>query len=174
MIKNIFLFLSSFNTLFYNNKKLVYYFGKPYIDRNKLNNDQIEDLYQEGFVGLYNACKKYDETKNVKITTYSSYWIKSYMTKYIKNHYKNKHLSLNMNIYTGKMEPFLDINADKSLNVCIDSLTDLHKDIIIGYYYHRITKKALSKKYNMSVYELNKEFKKAIEILRNKNMLIEN
>tara|TARA_Y100000389_G_scaffold205125_1_gene263593 strand:- start:429 stop:635 length:207 start_codon:yes stop_codon:yes gene_type:complete len=68
------------------------------------------------------------------------------------------------------MKPNLDINADTPLNVCIDSLTDLHKDILISFYYHKITKKALSKKYNMSVYELNNEFIKVMETLRNKKM----
>ena len=34
------------------------------------------------------------------------------MTKYIKNHYKNKHLSLNMNMYTVRHKPILDMNTD--------------------------------------------------------------
>ena len=43
-------------------------------------------MIQEGYVGLMYASRKYDinNKANAKFVTYATYWIKSYMTKYLK------------------------------------------------------------------------------------------
>jgi len=43
----------------------------------------LQDLIQEGNVGLTKAVKKFDPDRNVKFSVYASYWIKAYMLKYI-------------------------------------------------------------------------------------------
>jgi RNA polymerase sigma-32 factor len=43
----------------------------------------ILDLIQEGNVGLLHAVKKYDPYKGTKFSTYSSFWIRAYILKYI-------------------------------------------------------------------------------------------
>jgi len=41
------------------------------------------DLIQEGNVGLMQAVKNYDPYKNVKLSSYASFWIKAYILKFI-------------------------------------------------------------------------------------------
>ena len=87
---------SKINQLARENFKLVPYFAKPYIKKHNLNKYQKEELIQEGYLGFMMACRKYNDTFNSKLSTYSSFWIKRYMTLYIQNHYKNKEIiSLN-------------------------------------------------------------------------------
>ena len=47
-----------------NNKNLVYYHSKYYIKKHNLDYHRKNDLYQEGFVGLFTACDKYNNTYN--------------------------------------------------------------------------------------------------------------
>jgi len=43
----------------------------------------ILDLIQEGNVGLVHAVKKYNPYKGTRLSTYSSFWIRAYILKYI-------------------------------------------------------------------------------------------
>jgi RNA polymerase primary sigma factor len=43
------------------------------------------DMIQEGNIGLLNAAKKYDYRKNVRFCTYSSWWIKQFISRYISS-----------------------------------------------------------------------------------------
>ncbi len=45
----------------------------------------ILDLVQEGNVGLIKAVQKFDPYRGVKLSTYSGWWIKAYILKYILN-----------------------------------------------------------------------------------------
>jgi RNA polymerase primary sigma factor len=47
-----------------------------------------EDLVQEGVLGLIRATETFDDTKDAKFITYASYWIKAYMTKFLKHEFK--------------------------------------------------------------------------------------
>lgn len=46
---------------------------------------EIEDLMQEGYLGLYEAAKKYDNSQEVKFLSYAGFWIKQFITRYIVN-----------------------------------------------------------------------------------------
>ena len=56
-------------------KKIIY----PYSNSNNL-----EDLLQESFIGLWEATKHYQPYCNAKFMTYASYWIKRAALEYIK------------------------------------------------------------------------------------------
>jgi RNA polymerase sigma-32 factor len=43
----------------------------------------LQDLIQEGNVGLTKAAKKFDPDRNVKFSIYASYWIKAHILKFI-------------------------------------------------------------------------------------------
>jgi RNA polymerase sigma-32 factor len=51
-----------------------------------LNN--LQDLIQEGNLGLLQALKKFDISKGVKFSYYASYWIKAYILKYIMDNWR--------------------------------------------------------------------------------------
>ena len=44
----------------------------------------VMDLIQEGNIGLMKAVSKYDSSKGAKLSYYASWWIKSYILKFIK------------------------------------------------------------------------------------------
>ncbi|MAW06936.1 MAG: RNA polymerase subunit sigma-70 [Halobacteriovoraceae bacterium] len=48
----------------------------------------IMDLIQEGNIGLMKAVSKYDNTKGAKLSYYASWWIKSYILKYILDNFR--------------------------------------------------------------------------------------
>jgi RNA polymerase sigma-32 factor len=48
----------------------------------------IMDLIQEGNMGLMKAVSKYDPTKGAKLSYYASWWIKSYILKFILDNFR--------------------------------------------------------------------------------------
>lgn len=87
------------NNIARENFKLVPYYAKNYYKKHKLNQDQIDEIIQEGYVGLMRASRKYDinNKANAKFVTYATYWIKSYMTKCLKKMYKNINKTRDLN-----------------------------------------------------------------------------
>ena len=61
-------------------KKLVYSIAKNYSH----NNEELEDLYQVGNIGLLNALKNYKEGSSAKFSTYAHFYIKGEILKYIR------------------------------------------------------------------------------------------
>jgi RNA polymerase sigma-32 factor len=49
--------------------------------------DQM-DLIQEGNVGLMQAIKKFDPTKNVRFHAYAAWWARAYILRYLLNNYR--------------------------------------------------------------------------------------
>tara|TARA_Y100000768_G_C23937437_1_gene663259 strand:- start:324 stop:884 length:561 start_codon:yes stop_codon:yes gene_type:complete len=112
------------------NFKIVPYHAQNYIMRHKLNTDQCNDLIQEGYIGLMLAARKYDENNNnAKFTTYSTYWIKSYMSSYIKAMYKQKYNNIDIN---DKLCKTYDLPAYTKINM--DILEPIEKDIVYRRY----------------------------------------
>jgi RNA polymerase sigma-32 factor len=48
----------------------------------------IQDLIQEGNLGLLQALKKFDPSRGVKFGFYAAYWIKAYILKYIMDNWR--------------------------------------------------------------------------------------
>ena len=48
----------------------------------------VMDLIQEGNIGLMKAVSKYDGSKGAKLSYYASWWIKSYILKYILDNFR--------------------------------------------------------------------------------------
>ena len=46
------------------------------------------DLVQEGNVGLVQAVKKYDPPRGVKLSSYSAWWIRAYILKFVLNNWR--------------------------------------------------------------------------------------
>lgn len=48
----------------------------------------VMDLIQEGNIGLMKAVSKYDNTKGAKLSYYASWWIRSYVLKFILDNFR--------------------------------------------------------------------------------------
>lgn len=48
----------------------------------------MNDLIQEGNIGLLRAAQKYDPERNVKFSYYAAFWIKAYILKYIQDNFR--------------------------------------------------------------------------------------
>lgn len=48
----------------------------------------ILDLIQEGNVGLMQAVRKFDVERNVKLSTYSAWWIRAYIIRYLMDNWR--------------------------------------------------------------------------------------
>jgi len=78
----------------------------------------LQDLIQEGNIGLTKAVKKFDPDKNVKFSFYAAYWIKAYILRYIMENWSivkigttQKQRILFFNLYKVKQK-FLEDQGD--------------------------------------------------------------
>ncbi|AUM00789.1 hypothetical protein B4966_11885 [Rhodocyclaceae bacterium] len=55
------------------NLRLVLHIAKPYVGLSDLS---LDDLFQEGVMGLMRAADKYDHTLGYKFSTYATWWIR--------------------------------------------------------------------------------------------------
>ncbi len=46
---------------------------------------RLDDLVQEGNIGLMKAIEHFDPSKNVRFATYAVWWIRAYITRYLKD-----------------------------------------------------------------------------------------
>lgn len=81
------------NRLFLSNILLVVKLAKKFSKQ-----DNIADLIQEGMIGLLNACHKYDYKKQVRFSTYATYWIRQSIIRFLQN--KSRSIRLPANVST--------------------------------------------------------------------------
>ncbi|MGM0596730.1 MAG: RNA polymerase factor sigma-32 [Myxococcota bacterium] len=60
--------------------KIAHEYSKSYTN--------LIDLVQEGNIGLVKAVEKFDPYRGVKLSTYSSWWIRAYILKYLLNNWR--------------------------------------------------------------------------------------
>ena len=149
------------NRLARENYKLVPYFGNKYMKKYKLNYDEREEMIQEGYVGFMYACRKYDEERGLKFSTYGRFWIIKYMKDYIYKKYKYNQM---IDIDNQQIPSYDHINE-----LCFDLLTEKEKDIIFKRYFQNMKIMDIACDYNVCRDTVTNWIKVAIKKLKIKN-----
>lgn len=139
------------------NYQLVSYFAKPHLRNNKLTYDERQDLMQEGYLGFMHACRKYNATRGIKISTYSQFWINRYIIEYIKKLNKKKQNEFLIN-YKIEQTPHYDIISFINLK----ALTPREYDVIYKRYYQQKTLKSIAKIYGVNYNTIKSWIKTAL------------
>lgn len=118
--------------------KFVNYVAKMY--NNKFLS--FEDVVSEGNIGLLKAIDNFDETKGIRFTTYSIYWIKSAITRNAYNQNRlitvPSYIEERLTKYLKYIEKyFLEYNVQpkreeisKQINISIQEILELEKILI--------------------------------------------
>lgn len=166
--------------MFFNNINLVHFVITTKCHIN-LSSSLYEDLYQQGCLGLWKACKTYNGS--TEFSTYGTHCIFNEIrmlnrleSRKIKKY--NVTISSLENEITDKIK-FEDLICSdensyvKELNnkIMIEEILNMdfkYKDLIIDYYLNDITQDELAKKYNVTQTAIYRRIQKGIEDLRNK------
>lgn len=106
---------------------------------------EIDDLMQEGYIGLCHAVEHYDPEKSVQFITYATLWVKQVMRRYISNctsaihvpeHVRNEVLQYKKIVseyskYYGR-EPS-EQEIQESLGVNIKKFETIKKNVLLSY-----------------------------------------
>ena len=149
------------NSLARENYKLVPYFGNRYMKKYKLNYDEREEMMQEGYVGLMYACRKYDETRGLKFSTYGKFWILRYMKEYVNKKYKCNEMIDIDNIQIP--------SYDYVSKFWFDILTDKEKDIVFKRYFQNMKIMEIAYDYNVCRDTVSNWLKISIKKLKKTN-----
>ena len=80
-IRNGYSVTDNMQLLYERNLPLIKHIVKPYAAY-----EQLEDLLQETYFGLYEAVQRYESSENVLFMTYAGYWIRQSAQMYVENY----------------------------------------------------------------------------------------
>ena len=114
-----------------------------------------EDLVQEGVLGMIRAAQLFREDKEVKFVTYASYWVRAYMSAFLKKQRTDANIE---NVPMGAEETITSelIQADlmdkMAQHMATMKLSERDQDIIISRYMSPtlVTLQELGEKYQIS------------------------
>ncbi|MEZ4442607.1 MAG: RNA polymerase factor sigma-32 [Polyangiaceae bacterium] len=108
--------------------KLAYEYRRAY--------KNMMDLIQEGNIGLMQAVKRYDPYRGVKLSSYSAWWIRAYMLRFILNNWRlvklgttqaQRKLFFNLNKQKAKLTA---MGIDPSPKVIADRLGVKEREVV--------------------------------------------
>lgn len=103
------------NELIIRNLRFVISVAKQYVSSENL----IEDLVNEGNLGLIEASKRFDPTLGLRFFSYAVWWIRRSMTIYLTNN-KNIRIPHNKNFSLMKIQEFIDAFIQKTGRICTE------------------------------------------------------
>ena len=161
------------NKLIKDNIGLVHYIANRYRSAQRHEND----LIQEGMYGLCVAADKFDPNRNVKFSTYSTYWIRGCILRHIykdglirtPEHRKGKHEHV-IEYIDDKAFEKLSHNDNTNINIMETlNLSDIEKQLIYLRFELKLSYSKIAKKYGTSKYRVGKIYDRLLNKIRKQN-----
>ena len=123
----------AFDKLVEANLRLVVSVAKKY----HVNDNNFLDLVQEGNMGLMKAINKFEPNKGYKLSTYSTWWIRQHIVRYIYNNCNTIRIPVHIGETVGKYVEYtaeldnknLDIPSDEQICTDLGIKEDRLKDV---------------------------------------------
>ncbi len=90
-----------------------------------------EDLLQEGYFGLVEAVKRYDNTRNTRFSTYASWWIMQAYTDYASKHTSTIRLPAYLRTKLRKLRVETQENGNDMYQTAFDSSSNRKNDAVL-------------------------------------------
>ena len=129
------------------------------------NNHPLDDLMQEGMIGVIKAVDNYDETKDTKFSTYAVYWIKKYILDYIAKDSNLPFSEYNENLHETEYDTIQTTLETISIEFP-PNFPSLEKQVIIKLYQHEFTLSEVSKQLNLPRERVRQLREKALRRLK--------
>ena len=116
---------------------------------------------QYGYEGFVRACRKYDETKGYKLSTYSYFWVRKYMDDYVKAYFKQKEIF--------PLHEHIDLHTDErsTLSILDDYKLYPHEyDLLKKKFFQKETFVDIAKELNISRDTLRTKYNQIYQKIR--------
>lgn len=141
---------------------LVYYFARQYT-RYGLS---LEDLVQEGMLGLLDACGRFDSSRDIKFETYAGYWIKKYILQAVGKESKHSFHNSELDENTLPESSASQENEGKEQLTLPLSMPDLEKKILRLSFEQGKTLKGIASELDQTPEKIRQMRDKALRRLR--------
>ena len=126
----------------------------------------IEDIIQEGLIGLLEAEKKFDETKGTKLSTYATFWIKKKILESIEKEKKSSLYSVSLDDSVQENKLQTEIKTESKKISIPDNFPNIEKKILQLLFYEEKTLKEIAEILNISRERTRQLKEKALRRLR--------
>ena len=86
---------------------------------------ELEDIIQEGNLGLIKALEKFDISKGYKFSTYAIHWIRSYIQRSIKNKYTTIRIPIHISSKIDKIKKAINQLNLEGIKITLESLSKI-------------------------------------------------
>lgn len=128
-------------------------------------NHPLDDLMQEGMIGVIKAVDNYDPQSEAKFATYAVYWIKKYILNYISQDANSAFSEYNENLHDVPQEPS-ETQANTITINFPDDFPELEKQVITQLYQHEFTLSEVAKQLDLPRERVRQLREKALRRLK--------
>ncbi len=125
----------------------------------------LDDLIQEGLIGVIKAVDNYEEKSQAKFSTYAVYWIKKYILDYIAKDSNSPLFEYNEDMNTSQEYLHSPEKEQIAIEFPLD-FPDLEKEVIIQLYQHEFTLTEVAKQLNIPRERVRQLREKALRRLK--------
>lgn len=128
-------------------------------------NHPLEDLMQEGMIGVIKAVDNYDQTSDAKFSTYAVYWIKKYILNYISKDTNSVFSEYNENLHDPQSQQISPPTNTISIQFP-SNFPKLEKQVIIQLYQDEFTLSEVARELNLPRERVRQLREKALRRLK--------